>query len=421
MFALLTTTLAAAAAITSDNSLLEDAASHPPRSNATHIAWRIDDSSSSPLSSSSTFMRTGSKDTPVTWQTIKDAKQDAYYYLRENVMAFDLPFLETLGFHDDRKQSPDDDDDDVDGLADGLIGPAIELALQAKIQFAYTDALPKHIWLEYVLNYANLNEARNNIRPLLWERVVVPLFGVNNTTTVVTNDISNNNEVRTIPETVRILNTEMWKLLAPAGKESLVFVGGQTPAIFDPMSVLAFGYASCTGFAILFVQALRAAGIPARVAGTAAWNGDRDKGNHNWVEVWTGMMKSSSSSSHVCDCAGGGSNGINENDVKSTIVSDCQCGWSFLEPSPGQDNVDTLDRNPCERWFCQPDRFPGTGGIVNRTRAFAARGWLQADTHFPLAWEWDSRDVPGVDRTEYYEKICSKCSSNDDSTASSIA
>jgi hypothetical protein len=50
-----------------------------------------------------------------------------------------------------------------------------QLALEAKIQYPsmdhpWTDDLPKHIlFLNYVLNYANLNEARTNWRPLLVE------------------------------------------------------------------------------------------------------------------------------------------------------------------------------------------------------------------------------------------------------------
>ena len=54
------------------------------------------------------------------------------------------------------------------------------------------------------------------------------------------------------------------------------------------MSTLLYGYASCTGVSILFVDALRTIGIPARVVGTPAWHGDHAQGNHNWVEVFVG-------------------------------------------------------------------------------------------------------------------------------------
>ena len=246
------------------------------------------------------------------------------------------------------------------------MGAAIHLALQAKRDFACADAVPRNIWQEYVLNYASLNEGRTSVRKLLRKRLVEPLFIDNN------NNNSDNNENRTIAETVRILNTHMWTLLASSSSNdnnatsSIVFVAGQTPAIFDPTSVLAFGYASCTGLAILMVEALRTAGVPARVAGTAAWNGDRSKGNHNWVEVWTGHGGGHSSSSRS-------SRKNAQQDDKclcdATTTQDCQCGWSFLEPSPAQETVDTVDRNPCERWFCQPERFAGTQTYAARLRA----------------------------------------------------
>ena len=41
--------------------------------------------------------------------------------------------------------------------------------------------------------------------------------------------------------------------------------------------------ATCTGLSIMLVEACRAVGIPARVAGIASWPGRG--GNHTWVEV----------------------------------------------------------------------------------------------------------------------------------------
>ena len=71
----------------------------------------------------------------------------------------------------------------------------------------------------------------------------------------------------------------------------VVFKSSQTPLIYDPMSAIVFGFASCTGekqrengvimrqencsgVSILFADALKSAGIPARVAGTPSWNGE---------------------------------------------------------------------------------------------------------------------------------------------------
>lgn len=71
---------------------------------------------------------------------------------------------------------------------------------------------------------------------------------------------------------------------------NIVFKSSQTPLIYDPMSVLSFGYGSCTGVSIFFIDALRSVGVPSRIAGTPAWNGDVSNGNHNWVEVWNGAV-----------------------------------------------------------------------------------------------------------------------------------
>ena len=44
--------------------------------------------------------------------------------------------------------------------------------------------------------------------------------------------------------------------------------------------------ATCTRLAIILVDACRAVGIPARIAGVSEWV--HKAGNHTWVEVWDG-------------------------------------------------------------------------------------------------------------------------------------
>jgi len=312
------------------------------RSNSTHIVWHCPTNSAARLDTSRLLHET--VECGCRYQLRSQAEKQCLHYLRENVMPFDIPNMETMGFVST--------DDEADGLSNGLVGPTVSLALDAKVQYPWTDALPQQVFYEYVLNYANVNEARSNWRPLL-HSVVKPML---------------NDTVTDIPNVVRVINTNLWKALARREDDCIVFQSGQTPLIFDPMSVIAFGYASCTGLAILFIDALRAAGVPARLVGTPAWNGRREEGNHNWVEV---------------------------------MAQDGE--WYFLEPSPKQETVDTLDRDPCQRWFCQPDRFPGA-------QVYAARlDRSKAETHYPMAWEWGSTDVPGENRTAYYVDVCSKC------------
>jgi len=49
-------------------------------------------------------------------------------------------------------------------------------------------------------------------------------------------------------------SSSIWTVLTP---QPIVFKSEQTPRVYDPMSTLAFGYASCTGISILLIDALR--------------------------------------------------------------------------------------------------------------------------------------------------------------------
>ena len=244
-----------------------------------------------------------------------------------------------------------------DGLSDGIVNRTVHLALQTKMDYAWADHIPRQIFYEYILSFACTNEARTNWRPLF--------------TDVVKRIISSADAgVVQVEDAVELISKELFTALSPNPEKPIHFVAGQTPLIFDPMSVIAYGYASCTGMSIVLVFALRAAGIPARLVGTPAWNGDVEKGNHNWVEVYT----------RGDDTSGG--------------------EWRILEGSG-----DSLQKDPCERWFCNPGRFDGN------TRVFAARldRSLSDGVPFPLAWDIANRDVPGEERTDWYTKTCSKC------------
>lgn len=350
-----------------------------PRSNATHIVWTntIHHRPNTSISQQPSSMTAGPAFTTrrrqqgetfsvqqqeYQVQKVEDAQAECLKFLRDNLMTFDLPFQETMGF-----PTGDSGDDDADGLGYGLIGPTILLSLKAKIDYPWTDALPKDIFMEYVLNYANLNEARTNWRPLL-----VDALKFNESDLWLSGNAN-------LTSTVTWVNQHLWSRLGRGPDHPIFFKSGQTPLIFDPMSIIAYGYASCTGTSILFANALRAVGIPARVAGTPAWYGNRTQGNHNWVEVY---------------------------DIDHTTGGDSSDTWKFLEPSPANAGLDTLDKDPCERWFCQASRYPSS-------RVYAARllkhTGSEPATFFPLAWEWGNQDVPGIDRTQYYTDICASC------------
>ena len=210
----------------------------------------------------------------------------------------------------------------------------------------------------------------------------------------------------------------------------IFFKSGQTPLIFDPMSTIGYGYASCTGISILFCNALRAVGVAARVVGTPAWYGNRTNGNHNWLEVYVGT------------------DNVDDSHYNSELASE-EDMWKFLEGLPANPN-DSLNGDPCQRWFCDTSRYPSSKvyaakmsrcsdptsddnvqqqygrpngsshlrslypATVTTTSPTENVVMNQSNLYFPLAWEWDCSDVPAVDRTDYYAKICQKCSNDVD-------
>ena len=302
-------------------------------------------------------------------QTRSDAEAECYKYLYDNLMVYDEVNAGSLGFpsiyrNGDRNSINASDEDDVtrelaavetDGLEYGIVQPTVNLSLNTK-EYPWNEHVPKEIFMEYVLNFANVNEARNNWRQLLTD-VLDPLV-----TSLV--EIDGGKDL-TVEEVVMALNSFLWD--AFDSDNPIRFESGQTPLIFDAMSVISFGYASCTGLSILFVDALRALGIPARIAGTPAWNGDPENGNHTWLEVYTEDL-----------------------------------GWRITESAPAAGSVNSLS-DPSEYWFCNSEKFDGN------TKVYAARldKSLSGETYFPLAWDVNNHGVPGEDVSERMTNICS--------------
>ena len=290
-------------------------------------------------------------------QERKETEQELYQYLYNNLMPFDIPNAESLGFH----MSPNDTNNSSlpDGLSSGIVGPTITLALDAKRDYAWTNHVPKEIYFEYVASFGNVNEARNNWRPLfhdaLLQSVIQPLISMENNATV--------------EQVIRAVNQNLWDQFYT--KETIYFKSGQTPLIYDPMSIIAYGYASCTGVSIFLIDALRTVGIPARLAGTAAWNGKEENGNHSWIEFYG---------------------------------SDSQ--WHIMESKPasgGSGDEDDL-WDPCQWWFCNGDKVEGTSFYAARLDRVGSDGVV-----FPLAWDLDNDGVVGEDRTDFMRELCSRC------------
>jgi hypothetical protein len=272
-----------------------------------------------------------------------DAYKAAYAFLLDNLPSYDATNKATLGFHSD-------EDVLVDGLDSGVATLGINISLATKQASPWAWTVPQDVFNEYVAAYAWTNEGRTDWRPFLGASVA-SVFEANTET-----------DLTDITSVVSVINAQLWN--SGALGRTVVFKSAMTPLIYDPMSVVAYGYASCTGVSIVFAGALRAAGIPARLAGTPAWNGAVANGNHNWVEVW---LEDGS--------------------------------WYFIEAAPAGGG-ETL-ANPCDKWFC-------SGAKMNGTSVFAAR-WARAGTVYPLAWDPKNSEVPGVDRTSFYQEACGAC------------
>lgn len=267
-------------------------------------------------------------------------------------MPFDIPNTETLGFSKNSDESvlPD-------GLSQGIIGPTISLSVESRLKYPWTFSVPKEIFFEYVGTFANVNEARTNWRPYFHDKI-----------SAILDTLVESNAV--VEDVVNALDDEIWTLLSKNSSQPIFFKSGQTPLIYDPMSIITFGYASCTGLSILLINVLRTAGIPARLVGTDAWHGKKENGNHSWVEFY------------------GSDN-----------------SWHIMEskPASGRSRYDDL-LNPCRWWFCNSDK-------VKDTTFYAARydRSMTSYTPFSLAWDYDNLDVVGEDRTSFMKELCAGC------------
>ncbi len=189
-------------------------------------------------------------------------------YLARNIPPYDVPNIATLGFQSNGQSK-------VDGLSDGIVNQTVFYSIQAKTLYPWTDSIPQDVYFEYVTPYSVTNEPRTDHRPLFFNALKDALKqyereAIRNST---------HSEQDQIKEVVQLINTRLWALMGRDSKP-IVFKASQTPRIYDPLSVIAYGYSSCTGLAIMLLSALRSVGIPARMAGTPAWYGDPSKGNH---------------------------------------------------------------------------------------------------------------------------------------------
>ncbi len=221
---------------------------------------------------------------------------------------------------------------DRDTMRLGLLRENVEYACRARRTYPWTRALPDSVFLNEVLPYAAVDEVRDSWRADFYARFARRAAGCRDMRAAI--DSVNRN----ICADVQVeYNTAREKT-------------NQSPA-----ESMRQHMASCTGLSVLLVDALRAAGIPARFAGTPAWHDDR--GNHSWVEVWIDGR------------------------------------WYFTEYYPsGLDYA----------WFLAD---AGKASADDPAHGIFAVSFRPTGERFPMVWNEDSHDVHGVDVTQRYRDL----------------
>ena len=136
----------------------------------------------------------------------------------------------------------------------------VALAQEARRAAPWRDTITDDVFREYVLPYSSIGEDADNWRPLFREKFW-PMV----------------KDCRTTGEAVQIINSKIWKTLG------VRYDTRRDKPDQSPFHSMRIHMASCTGLAILEIDAYRACGIPARFTGC---NWTPIPGNHSWVEYY---------------------------------------------------------------------------------------------------------------------------------------
>lgn len=218
---------------------------------------------------------------------------------------------------------------DLTTLSADFLLENVAWAYKAKADFPWAQALPDSIFLNDVLPYASFDEQRDNWRKDFYSRFA-PMV----------------KDAKNAFEAIEILNA------AIKDEVKVEYSTKRKRACQGPHESMEQGLASCTGLSILLTDALRAVGIPSRLAGTPLWISK--EGNHNWNEVW----------------------------VDGT--------WYFTEYYPSGLN---------KSWFLER---AGKGDPANPVHAVYATSFKPAETHFPLVWKRGSKEIHAYNVTQRY-------------------
>jgi hypothetical protein len=220
---------------------------------------------------------------------------------------------------------------DREQLSVAFLMENLDLAFQARAAFPWAMEVPEEIFFNDVLPYAVFDESRDPWRAelLMLGRDLVK-------------------DARSASEAAQVLNRELFNLL------KVQYNTGRRRPNQSLKESMETGKATCTGLAIILVNACRAVGIPARAVGTPLWANQR--GNHTWVEIWDGT-------------------------------------WHFT----GADEYDPAGLN--RGWFVGD---AAQARSDDPRHAIYATSWKQEGLSFPMVWARRNRSVAAVNVTGRY-------------------
>lgn len=150
---------------------------------------------------------------------------------------------------------------DREGMDLELLKENVTYANIARAKYSWAKAVPEDVYLHDVLPYHVVDEVRDAWRKELYEMFAPAV-----------------DTCATMYDAICAVNANIPRLTG------VDYNTKREKTNQSPKESMRQGMASCTGLAILLVDAYRAVGIPARFAGTASWHDNR--GNHSWTEVW---------------------------------------------------------------------------------------------------------------------------------------
>jgi predicted esterase len=211
----------------------------------------------------------------------------------------------------------------------------LSLALEAKKKFPWAKSVPERMFVNDVLPYASLDEPRDPWRADFYRRCSNIVSGC-----------------ETATEAAQALNREFFKQI------NVHYNTGRKRTNQSPKESIEQGKATCTGLAIILVDACRAVGVPARIAGVPEWA--QKEGNHTWVEIWDG-------------------------------------GWFFT-------GADEYDKNGLDRAWFNNDAATTVRSPKPLNQIYAT-SWRRTGQYFPLSWDLASRAVPGINVSARYATL----------------